>query len=73
CRWCGGCGVATRMAVVWWSSYSSGEMAAVERQPWMKGRCCKDGGDGGRTCVSGVVFASAAGNLAKRDGGVKKL
>nr|GEW83247.1 putative reverse transcriptase domain-containing protein [Tanacetum cinerariifolium] len=47
CRWCGGCGVATRMAVAWWSSYSGGEMAAVERQPWMKGRWCEDGGDGG--------------------------
>nr|GEW52170.1 reverse transcriptase domain-containing protein [Tanacetum cinerariifolium] len=63
-RWCGGCGVATRMAVAWWSSYSGGEMAAVERQPWMKGWWCEDGGDGGRTCVGGVVFASAAENLA---------
>nr|GEX67487.1 hypothetical protein [Tanacetum cinerariifolium] len=26
----GGCGVATRMAVAWWSSYSGGEMAAME-------------------------------------------
>nr|GFB36550.1 hypothetical protein [Tanacetum cinerariifolium] len=24
------CGVATRMAVAWWSSYSGGEMAGVE-------------------------------------------
>nr|GEX40949.1 hypothetical protein [Tanacetum cinerariifolium] len=47
CRWCGGCGVATRMVVAWWSSYNGGEMDAMERQPWMKGRWCEDGGDGG--------------------------